>query len=230
MAGPAHTADAVAPLGCDVGGLSWLLAAGSAIGVAEAVGTGEIDAVEGPLSRRAPEVGEVHVDLFLEVDVVVEAGDTVIVVVLCGVGVAFVAADGVIAAVAVHGSEVSGVAAGVEVELVAMATGAGEAAVFIPDGSSVLQAAGAGIAVAVAAEGGAGAVAAVVAAIGVEAVEEHNLEAEGFGDMPGVGGVEAVVAGAAGQAIFPVSGAGMFPVRREVFVQAVGGVASRRRR
>ena len=46
MAGAAHATLAVPPLGCGVNRLARLFAAGSAIGVAEAVGAGQINAIE----------------------------------------------------------------------------------------------------------------------------------------------------------------------------------------
>ncbi len=46
VAGGAHAALAVPPLGRDVTWLAWRLATGSAIGMAKAVGAGQIDAVE----------------------------------------------------------------------------------------------------------------------------------------------------------------------------------------
>ena len=76
-------------------------------------------------------------------------------------------------------------------------------------------------------QGGASAVAAVVAATGVEAIEEDILEAERLGDMAGVGGIRGVVAGAALNAILVRTVASVFLVRRQVFVQTVGGVSGR---
>ncbi len=55
---------------------------------------------------------------------VFEFGDDIVMVVLGGVGMAFVAADGVSAAVTVHPQQVLGVAAAVQIELIAVATGA----------------------------------------------------------------------------------------------------------
>ncbi len=159
---------------------------------------------------------------------VVELGDAVVVVVLSSVGVTFVAADGVSAPVTEQWRQVAGVAAGTQVKLIAMATGTGQSAVFIPDRRSEFELIGAGIAIAVTTEGGASAVAAVVAATGVEAVEEDILETERLGDMAGVSGIRDVVAGAALNAILIRTVASVFLVRCQVFVQTVGWVSGRR--
>ena len=158
---------------------------------------------------------------------VVEFGDAIVIVVLGGVSMAFVAANGVSAPVPEQGRQVAGVAAGAQVKLIAMTTGAGQCAVFIPDRRSVLELVGAGTAVAMATQGGASAAAAVVATAGVEAIEEHILETERLGDMAGVGGIRAVVAGAAFDAIFPRPVAGMFTMRGLVLIQSIGGISGR---
>ena len=227
VTGSAHAALAVAPLGRDVDRLAWLLAAGSAIGMAKAVGAGQIDAIERTLSRHTPEIGEIHLHLFLEVDMVIELGDAVVVVVLSGVRVTFIAADGVSAPVTEQRRQVAGVAAGTDVELIAMATGAGQCTVFVPDRRSEFELIGAGIAIAVTTEGGASAVAAVVAATGVEAVEEDVLETERLSDMTGVSGIRGIMAGAALNAILIRSIASVFLMGRQVFVQTVGWVSGR---
>jgi len=228
MTGPASATGVVSPLGGDVNRLARLLAAGCAIGMAETVGADQINTVERALSSNPPEIGEIHLHLFLEVDVLVESGDAVVVIVLSCVGVTLVATDGVSAAVTVHRQQVLGVATGAEIELIAVAPCATQSAVFIPTWGSELDRPSAGVAIAVTAQSGASAVAAVVTAVGVEAIEEHILEAEGLGDMAGVGGIRDVVAGAALDAILASPVACVFFVRHQVLVQTIGGVTSGR--
>jgi len=158
---------------------------------------------------------------------VIELGNAVIIVVLSGVGVALITADGISAPVPQHGRQVAGVAAGAQVKLIAMATGAGQCAVFVPDRRSEFERVGAGITVAVASQSGTSAITAVVAATGVEAIKEHILEAERLGDMAGVGGVRGVVADAAFDAILVRAVACVFLVWRQVLVQTVGWVSGR---
>ncbi len=100
-------------------------------------------------------------------------------------------------------------------------------AVFIPDRDLKLKLSGAGVAIAMATEGSTSAVTAVVTATGVEAIEEHILEAERLGNMAAVSRSNMIVAGTAFDAIFPSSDTCVFTMRRLVLIQTIGGVSGR---
>ncbi len=124
MAGAADATGAVAPLGRNKNWLAGRLTTGGSVRMAEAIGAGQIAAVERTLTGNAPEVGEIHPHLFLEVDVLVEIGDAVVVIVLGGVSVAFVAANGVSAPITQQRREMAGVTARVQIELIPMTASA----------------------------------------------------------------------------------------------------------
>lgn len=225
MAGATGAAAGIAPLRFGKYGGCRGLAAGGAVGMTKAVGAGFIGGVECPNQGGLPQVGDIQAHIFDKIIMFGGVGDGVVVAVLCGVGMTFVAADGIGPAVAVLGQQMFGMAAGVEAELILMTAGTAQATVLIPHRGLHLPRRIVRLAVAVAAHIGAGAGVAVVAAQGVERREEHILEAGRLGVMAAISRIKAVMAGAAFHAVFT----GVFLMRRQGLVQVIAAVAGGRR-